>query len=147
MSDCVFCQIITEKKATEDTIYEDDKVLVMLDADWAVKGHTLVIWKEYFENASELLAEDFKYFAEIFHRTEKALLEVLGVDKVVVLKTGGLVSHFHFHIYPLKKETDWPTIKDIFDKKTRYEPKPGEKRELITSLKSSYQRQRPILYF
>ncbi len=135
MSSCIFCKIIAEKKTAEDMIYEDDKVLVMLDMDWAVKGHTLVVWKEHFENASELSTEDFKYFSGIFHRTEKALLEVLRVDKSVVLKTGGLVSHFHFHIYPLKKQTDWQTIKDIFDKKIRYESKSGEKKELIANLK------------
>ena len=138
MTNCIFCKIIAEKKAAEDTIYEDAKVLVILDMDWAVKGHTLVIWKEHLENASELSVEDFKYFSGIFQRTEKALLNTLGADKSVVLKTGGLVSHFHFHIYPLKKETDWQTIKDIFDKKTRYEPKPREKKELITDLKNRF---------
>lgn len=138
MNDCIFCKIIVEKRASEDTIFEDDKVLVMLDADRAVKGHALVIWKKHFENASELPVEDFRYFSEIFHKTEKALLELLGVERSVVLKSGGLVSHFHFHIYPLKKERDWQTIKDIFDKKTHYEPRPGEKEELIANLKKYF---------
>lgn len=138
MTDCVFCRIIAEKKAAKDTIYEDGKVLVMLDVDWAVKGHTLVIWKKHFENASELPIEDFKYFSETFHKAEKALLEVVEVDKSVILKSGGLVSHFHFHIYPLKKETSWQTIKDIFDKKLRYEPKPGEKEKLVADLKKYF---------
>lgn len=135
MDDCLFCQIIAEKSISEDTIFEDDKILVMLDQDWVVKGHCLVIWKEHFENASELPIEDFHYFSEVFYKTEKALLEVLGVEKSVVLKSGGLVSHFHFHIYPLKKETSWQRIKDIFDKKLRYQPKAGEKEKLPVNLR------------
>ncbi len=135
MKDCIFCKIISEKSAKENTIFEDDKVIVMLDKDWAVKGHTLVIWKEHFENASELSIKDFLYFSEIFHKTEKSLLKVLGVDKSIILKSGGLVSHFHLHIYPVKKEMDWQTIKDIFDKKTNYKPNLEEKEELITQLK------------
>lgn len=137
MSNCIFCKIIA-KGSPDDTIFEDEKILVMLDTDWAVKGHTLVIWKKHFENASELPISDFKYFSEILHKTEKALLEILQVDKSVVLKTGGLVSHFHFHIYPLKKEISWQIIKDIFDKKVRYEAKPGEKEKLISDLKKHF---------
>lgn len=137
MSDCVFCKIIA-KGNQKDTIFEDGKVLVMLDVDWAVKGHTLVIWKEHFENASEMSVQDFKYFSEIYHKTERALLNVLRVDKAVVLKSGGLVSHFHFHIYPVKKETGWQTIKDAFDKKIRYYPKAGEKEKLVSDLKEKF---------
>jgi histidine triad (HIT) family protein len=135
MKNCVFCEIIEKKKAKQNTIFEDDKVLVMLDIDWVVKGHTLVIWKKHFENASELLLENYQYFSNVFHKTEKALLEVLGAERSVTLKSGGLVSHFHFHIYPVKKETSWHEIKNLFDKKVRYEPKPGEQKELILKLK------------
>ncbi len=138
MENCIFCKIINEKIAKEDIIFEDDKVLVMLDRDWAVNGHTLVIWKEHFENASELPIKDFLYFSEIFHKTEKSLLSVINVNKSIVLKSGGLVPHFHFHIYPMKRETDWQTIKDIFDKKTSYKPNPGEKEELINSLREHF---------
>ena len=139
MKKCPFCRIIAGKKTTEDKIFEDDKVLIMLDEDWAVKGHTLVIWKKHVENASELSIEDFEYFLKILYKTEKALLGVLGVERSILLKSGCLVSHFHFHIYPVKKETDWQTIKDIFDKKLRYQSKPGEKKELIFSLRKCFQ--------
>lgn len=110
----------------------------MLAHDWVVKGHTLVIWKKHLENASELTLKDFLYFSEIFYKTERTLLKILRMDRSVVLKSGGLVPHFHFHIYPLKKETSWETIKDIFDLKFRYQPKPGEKEELIDNLKKYF---------
>jgi len=134
MNDCIFCKIIAEGNPG-DTIFEDEKVLVMLDMDWAVKGHTLVTWRRHLENASEMSVQDFKYFSEIYYKTEKALLEVLKVDKAVVLKSGGLVSHFHFHIYPVKKETSWQTIKDAFDKKSHYQFKSGEKEKFVADLK------------
>lgn len=67
---------------------------------------------------------------------------MLQMDRSIVLKSGGLVSHFHFHIYPVEKETSWQTIKDIFDKKTRYASKPGEKGEMLAQLKSYLAKQK-----
>lgn len=138
MNNCIFCKIIKEKPDIENTIFEDDKILVIFDQDFAVKGHTLVVWKKHFENASELSINDFLYFSEIFHKIEKALLEVLNVNKSVILKSGGLVSHFHFHIYPIEREVDWQAIKDIFDKKVHYEFRPKEKEKLVSDLKKYF---------
>lgn len=136
MNDCVFCKIVKGEIKTDDVFFEDDKVLVMLDLDWATKGHTLVIWKEHADNISDLSEEQFLHFSRIVRKIEKALLDILQVDKSVVLKSGGIVSHFHFHIYPIKRETSWDTVKDMFDKKIKHEATDKEKGGLIASLKT-----------
>ena len=124
-----------EVEAT-DTFYEDEKVFVMLDRDWAVKGHSLVIWKEHALNMSDLDESDFNHFAKIVRNTEKALLTVTQMDKSVVLKSGGIVSHFHFHIYPVSSNMPWNEIQCLFDKNLRHEPKEGEAAELLTKLRA-----------
>ena len=132
--ECTFCKIV-QKKIPVKPIYEDENTLVILDLDWAIKGHTLVIWKLHHINASDLIETEFKHFSEICRRTEKALLEILNKDRAVIIKTGGLVPHFHFHIYPVSSETSWLEIKDIFDKKVKYNPVEGEETKLIEMLK------------
>jgi len=132
---CIFCKI-AQGKLKSDTIYEDNKTIVILDTDWAVNGHTLVIWKGHHTNAADLSKDEFLHFSKVFHKSERALLDILQKDKSVVLKTGGLVSHFHFHIYPINSDTSWKEIKDMFDKKTKYQPKQGEKEKLLVELKN-----------
>lgn len=131
---CVFCKIV-DGEMSPDIIYEDKEVLVILDIDWVTKGHSLVIWKDHHINASDLTKDEYSRFSDVLYRTEKALLDVLQKEKSVVLKTGGLIPHFHFHIYPLDSDTPWQEIKDMFDKKVKYQPKDGETEELLSKLK------------
>jgi histidine triad (HIT) family protein len=135
VSECIFCKIIGGQLEGPGKIFEDGGVFVMLDVDWAVKGHTLIIWKKHVENASDLSKEDFLHFSDLVFRTEKGLLKELGAERSMILKSGGIVSHFHFHIYPLVADTDWETKKAILEKRVRYEPKPNEEKELIDSLR------------
>lgn len=133
MDDCVFCRII-RKEVPADIIYEDENVLTMLDIDYSIKGHTLVIWKKHYINISDLPENDFIYFSRILHKTEKTLLKTLKKDRSLILKSGIIVPHFHFHIYPVSYNITWPEIKDIFSKKTKYQYKRGEKEKLIKLL-------------
>lgn len=136
--DCIFCKFATRDVEAPDIFFEDEKVFVMLDRDWAVKGHTLVIWKEHALNMSDLGAEDFAHFSEIVRKTEKVLLETLGVDKSVVLKSGGIVSHFHFHIYPVLSSMPWEKILALFNKEVRNDPEIGESEKFVSELKTAF---------
>ncbi len=131
---CPFCRIISGQRVPKEIIYQDERVLVMLDEDDVIKGHTLVVWKEHVENIGDLSNRQFQYFSKILHSTEVALLKLLAVDKSVILKSGGFVSHFHFHIYPVKKETKWSQIKAMFDKKIHYQYQQNEKQQLVKRL-------------
>jgi histidine triad (HIT) family protein len=134
MNNCVYCNIVNHKTDDVEVFYEDNDVLVMLDADWAVKGHSLVIWKQHCINVSDLSQEEFLEFAKIYHKAERVLLKTTNKERAIILKTGGLVSHFHFHIYPVDNATDWQTIKAIFGKKVRYQTSPQEASDFVESL-------------
>ncbi len=131
---CIFCAFATHTQEPPAVFYEDDKVFAMLDRDWAVKGHSLVIWKEHAFNISDLNEEDFAHFSKIVRKTEEALLSVLGMDKSIVLKSGGIESHFHFHIYPVRTTTPWDQILALFNKDLRNVPAEGESDELVDML-------------
>src|SRR3990167_3337130 len=106
MRGCVFCDF-AHARTISDVFYQDDKVFAMLSYDRAVEGHTLVVWKKHLENASDLSLDDFSHFSMIFHKVEKSLLKTLNKSRSIVLKSGGLVNHFHFHIYPVDRGTSW----------------------------------------
>lgn len=135
MNKCIFCKII-KKKIPADIIYEDENILTMLDIDDSIKGHTLVIWKKHYINVSDLPEKDFIYFSKILHKTEKTLLKTLNKDLSLILKSGIMVSHFHFHIYPVSANITWPEIKDVFGKEIKYHYKKGEKEKFISELKT-----------
>lgn len=137
MNNCVFCRIIT-KKEISNIVFEDKKVLVILDRDDAIKGHLLVIWKKHCLNISDLTEKEYLHFSKILYRTEKIVLKMLKKEKSVILKSGGLFSHFHFHIYVVNKNTKWSEIKDMFDKKIKYTFKLGEKKKLNDNLQKLF---------
>lgn len=133
--DCIFCKFASHEIEASDIFYEDDKVFAMLDRDWAVKGHSLVIWKEHALNMSDLSQTDFARFSEVVRKAEEVLLKTLNMDKSIVLKSGGIVSHFHFHIYPVRSDMPWDAVLALFNKEIRNEPTEGEVVALHSSLR------------
>ena len=53
MENCIFCKIINNEIPSK-RIYEDDKVIVMMDINPVVDGHVLVIPKEHKTDFTEL---------------------------------------------------------------------------------------------
>lgn len=134
MTYCVLCKIIN-KEIPSDSIYEDEKILVTLDIDWAVKGHTLIIWKKHHLNLSDLSEKDYLYFSKILYKVERSILKITKKERSIVLKTGLLVSHFHFHIYPTIMNISLEDIEKMIEKKIRYKFTEKEKEEFIRILR------------
>src|SRR5437588_12131256 len=95
MADCVFCGTI------HDALYDDGSVMVVSREDHAVRGHAMVVSKRHVENASDLTLDEWLHFARVHHAAERALLEVTGAKRAVLLKLGIQTPHLHVHIYPL----------------------------------------------
>ena len=57
MQDCIFCKIL-EGEIPADKLYEDDKVIAMLDINPANEGHALVLTKKHYKNILEVPKED-----------------------------------------------------------------------------------------
>ena len=57
--DCLFCKIV-RKEIPSKILYEDDDILIMLDAYPNTDGHTLVIPKKHYEDIYETPEDELK---------------------------------------------------------------------------------------
>ena len=105
---CVFCEII-KGNIPSKKIYEDDKVLAILDISQATKLHTLVMPKEHYENIfdidSDTLAHLIKVVKGIANHYEEMNPEILGINLLNNNNeaAGQSVMHYHMHILPRYK--------------------------------------------
>jgi diadenosine tetraphosphate (Ap4A) HIT family hydrolase len=113
---CVFC---TDPRAAGEVLFEDDRVLVVLHDDWAVRGHTMIVWKAHVENVADLTAAESAHFAAAHHRVERALLAATDTDRAILLKLGIATPHLHLHIYPVSASLDRAAVMEIIDARVR----------------------------
>ncbi len=113
---CVFC---TNVRNAGEVLFEDGRLWVVLHNDWAVRGHSMVVWKEHVENMADLSVDEFLHFALVFHRAEAALLAATRADRAVVLKLGIATPHLHVHIYPVSAALDRPAVMEIIEARVR----------------------------
>jgi diadenosine tetraphosphate (Ap4A) HIT family hydrolase len=109
---CVFCN---EPRDAGEPIFEDEKLLVLLHNDWAVRGHAMIVWRAHVENVAGLTPDDYAHFAAVHLRVERALLDVTGADRAVLLKLGIVTPHLHLHIYPVSATLDRAQVMEIID--------------------------------
>ena len=111
MTDSIFTKIIKGEIPT-NKIYEDDKVIAILDVHPLTPGHTLVIPKKQIEQLWDVDDETYNYLWKISKMIAKHILEVLKPSRVGVIVEGFGVSHAHIHLVPinypeeLKKKQD-----------------------------------------
>ena len=102
MNECVFCKIINGDIPSKK-LYEDDKVLVILDVNPKVDGHSLVIPKEhvtdFMEISDELLAHVYKVAREV-SKTLMTKLDATALTLGVNYGDSQVVKHFHLHLLP-----------------------------------------------
>ena len=108
---CVFCKIISGE-FNSSKIYEDDKVLAILDLSQATYGHTLVMPKEHYENIFDLEGETAKHLFSVVKKICNHYQETLPNLKGINLlnnsgeKAGQTVMHYHMHVLPRYEDDD-----------------------------------------
>ena len=113
---CVFCN---DPRAAGEVLFEDERSLVILHEDWAVRGHAMIVWKAHVENVADLTVEESAHFAAVHHRAERALLAATGADRAILLKLGIATRHLHLHIYPVSASLERATVMEIIDGRVR----------------------------
>jgi len=88
-------------------VYEDDKVLAILDIMPRAPGHTLVLPKAPARNILDIEPDDLTAVALVAQKVAKAAVQVFGADGVTVQQFnegagGQVVFHLHLHIIPRK---------------------------------------------
>lgn len=111
---CVFCD-----SPPADPLYADDRCFVVLHDDRAVRGHAMVVWRGHVENLSDLGDDDARHLLDVHRHAERALLDVTGAERAVLLKLGIQTPHLHLHIYPVAATLDRPAVQEILDAQRR----------------------------
>ena len=101
---CPFCQIIAGKIPSKK-IFEDDKVIAILDINPAVAGHALLLPKEHYGIMPFVPDEILAHMAKIAKYISKAFLKQLLVKGSNIFIANGQVAgqqaqHFMMHLIP-----------------------------------------------
>jgi histidine triad (HIT) family protein len=132
---CIFCKLANGDIPT-NTLYEDDCVRVIFDAEPAAEGHVLILPKEHFDNIYELDDDTAGHVFKVAKKIATAMNKTLDMDGLNVVQNNGeaagqTVFHFHMHIIPRhnddtvnvgweKHKVSSERIKDITDEVRKY---------------------------
>ena len=102
--ECIFCKI-AKGEIPSFKIFENDKVIAILDIRPANKGHILVIPKNHYENIFDIKEEDFIEVMKVARKIARVFSEYDGLNLLQNNKeqAGQIVKHFHLHIIPREK--------------------------------------------
>ena len=100
--DCIFCKIVNGEIPSKK-IYEDDKVIAIMDVNPVVDGHVLIIPKEHIEDYTKLNNELLLHIYNIAQKLANEIMSKLnsrGITLTVNYGDSQIVKHFHLHLLP-----------------------------------------------
>jgi histidine triad (HIT) family protein len=104
MSDCPFCQIVAGDLPST-RVYEDDRVIAILDIFPATRGHALVIPRAHAADLAGVDRDDLCACAMAAQLLAERATRGLSADGVTILQSNGAaawqtVFHYHVHVIP-----------------------------------------------
>ncbi len=101
---CPFCKIISGEIPSKK-VYEDDKIVAILDINPAAAGHTLVMTKEHYPILPYITPEEFKQLFRITAQLASKIQEAMVTDSCNIFIANGYAAgqqspHFMLHIIP-----------------------------------------------
>lgn len=106
MKDCLFCEIVNKKLAS-DIVYEDDTFLVFMDKYPDSPGHMLVVPKKHILDSLDIDDETFMKMNKVIKKMINKVMDKLGAAGVTICQNNGEcqeIKHYHFHILPRYRE-------------------------------------------
>lgn len=122
--DCLFCKIIAGEVPSKK-IYEDDKVLAILDAFPNVDGHTLIIPKKHYADFLEMPDELIMHINGVCKKIAPILIKKINAESFSMRVNYGTmqaIKHYHLHLLP------------DYDIKKKATKKPEEIYELLKNI-------------
>lgn len=102
---CIFCQII-KGEIPSYKIFEDSKVMIILDINPLTNGDSLVIPKEHYENIIDIPVELLNHINEISKNIYNLFKAKLHCDGLTIIQNndyGQDIKHYHLHLTPRYK--------------------------------------------
>lgn len=100
MIDSVFTKII-KGEIPSNKVYEDDKIIAILDVEPEAPGHILVVPKQQVDKFYEMNDEDFSGLMIVAKKIAAALEKASGLRTIMKI-IGTDVPHVHIHLIPLR---------------------------------------------
>ena len=102
--ECVFCHIATGRIPAKK-VYDDEKVVAVLDINPGTPGHLLVIPKEHVAVMPQMSEDLVAYLGMIAKQLSHALIRALKVEGTSIFVANGVAAgqrapHFLLHIIP-----------------------------------------------
>ena len=106
---CIFCQIVAGKIQAKK-VYEDDKVLAILDVNPANPGHVLLLTKEHYSIMPQLPDDEVAYAFMVAKSLSNSMLRSIDAQGTNIIVANGIAAgqraqHFMVHVIP-RKEND-----------------------------------------
>lgn len=103
-SDCVFCQIVNRQLPAE-VLYENDRVIAILDVNPIHYGHALVIPKMHAPDFLHVRETDLYDVLRVTQIVARAIVKALHLEGFNIFSNNGKVAgqsvfHFHLHVTP-----------------------------------------------
>ncbi len=104
MTDCIFCKIVL-KEIPSEILYENDKVISLLDINPIHFGHALILPKKHCNSFLDLPDEDYHSFLQAARIVTRALVQSLNLEGYNLFSNNGAIAgqsifHFHIHVTP-----------------------------------------------
>lgn len=118
--DCIFCKIINAEIPSYK-IYEDDKILAILDVNPYNPGHTLIIPKEHTLDIDTINEDTLNYIMKKAKEIANLLIDKLDAEGFTLVQNNGFVQevkHFHLHVIPKYKSNFEMEINKVYEKIT-----------------------------
>lgn len=101
---CIFCQIIAGAVASKK-VFEDDKVIAVLDINPANPGHMLVIPKEHYSIMPQIPDSELEHFGMVAKGLSRSAISGLKAQGTTVFIANGVAAgqraqHFMMHVIP-----------------------------------------------
>ena len=100
--DCIFCKIIN-KEEPSDSVYENDKFIVIKDIKPSAPIHLLIIPKKHIDSVKHLEPEDRDLMGEMILCAQKVGKEKNLKDYRLRINVGSeagqIIDHLHMHLF------------------------------------------------
>lgn len=118
MDNCIFCKILNGEIPSR-RLYEDDKVIVIMDVNPKVDGHSLVIPKEHVVDFKEVSDELLAHMFDVARAMTDKLMTKLDAKAITLGINYGdsqMVKHLHLHLLPnFEVKEASMTIDEVYD--------------------------------
>ena len=120
MNDCIFCKII-KGEIPSRTVYEDDKIKIIMNINPNTNGHLLVIPQKHMENLldtpNDLINHSLDIVREKIYPLLKEKLNCEGLTLAQNNELGQEIKHYHIHLIPRYKNdnADLQYNKDLIE--------------------------------